>query len=236
MSDAPGHSVVFDLIEESRRFIQNLIDDNERLGRRLADAERVEPRDVGALRERARELEAENEKLANLYVASYRLSGTETVLDTLEVVREVIVNLVGSEDFAVFVRKHDALAYRSLLANGPLAKRDTADLLQDPRVVEALRTGLSQTASGVPKPGVVTAAVPLTAAGQQVGLLVIGNLLAQKAHLAPMDLEIFDLLGQQLAGRLLAGIAQRKVALQVRAFDLSDFEGVALADLPSHRV
>ena len=31
MADAPGHAVVFELIEESRRFVQQLIDENERL-------------------------------------------------------------------------------------------------------------------------------------------------------------------------------------------------------------
>lgn len=71
--------------------------------------------------------------------------------------------------------------------------------------------------------------------GRQVGVLVVGKLLPQKPQLAPLDLEIFELLGQQVAGRLLSGIAQRRVATNVPAFDLRDFEGVSLASLPSHQ-
>jgi hypothetical protein len=82
--------------------------------------------------------------------------------------------------------------------------------------------------------GEVTAAVPLVAQGRPVGVLVVGNLLPQKPQLASLDLEIFELLGQQLAGRLLSGIAQLKVASSVPAFDLRDFEGVSVASLPTH--
>jgi GAF domain-containing protein len=235
MADAPGHAVVFDLIEESRRFVQKLIDENERLGARLAALERNSPADLNALRDRARELEAENEKLANLYVASYRLSGTEGLVATLEVVREVIVNLVGSEDFSLLVRQHDSTEHRAVLANGPLAKRSPAEILKDARVAEAVRLGVLQVAPGVPEHGTATAAVPMVAGGRQVGVLVVGHLLAQKPQLAPLDLEIFELLGQQVAGRLLSGIAQRRIAADVPAFDLRDFEGVALASLPSHQ-
>jgi hypothetical protein len=235
MSNSSEHSVVFGLIEESRRFIQNLIDENERLGKRLAEAESVQPTDVGQLRERARELEAENEKLANLYVASYRLSGTEGLVPTLEVIREVIVNLVGSEDFTLLVRQHDSNEYRSILANGPLARRPVNEILRDPRVAEALRLGVMQVSPGAPDPAPVIAAVPVIAGAQQVGILLVGRLLPQKPQLAAMDLEIFELLSQQIAGRLLSGIAQRKIATAVRAFDLGDFEGVALAALPTHQ-
>jgi nitrate/nitrite-specific signal transduction histidine kinase len=233
MSDAPGHAVVFDLIEESRRFVQKLIDENERLGQRLATLERNSPADLNALRDRARELEAENEKLANLYVASYRLSGTEGLIPTLEVVREVVVNLVGSEDFALLLRQHDSSEHRVVLANGALAKRSPNDILTDPRAVEALRLGVMQVAAGVPDPSAATAVVPLTVGGRQVGMLVVGNLLPQKPQLAPLDLEIFELLAQQVGGRLLSGIAQRRSA-SVPAFDLKDFEGVTLSSLPTH--
>jgi len=235
MIDPPGHSVVFDLIEESRRFVQKLIDENERLGRRLAALERNTPADLNQLRERARELESENEKLANLYVASYRLSGTEGLVATLEVVREVIVNLVGSEDFALLVRQHDSSEHRAVLSNGPLAKRAPSEILRDPRVAEALRLGVLQVEAGVPASGTITAAIPMVVGGRQVGVLVVGNLLPQKSELATLDLEIFELLGQQLAGRLLSGIAQRRIASDVPAFDLRDFEGVTLDSLPSHQ-
>lgn len=232
-----GHEVVFDLIDESRRFIERLIDENERLGNRLSQLEGSGPGEsLDALRERAKCLEFENEKLANLYVASYRLSGSDGLIPTLEVVREVIVNLIGSEDFVLLVRQHDADRYRAILANGVLASQSIEGVMANPRVSDALRLGVMQVAAttGVSDP--VIAAVPLFAGAVQAGVIVIGKLLAQKPGLAPLDLEIFDLLGQQVAPRLLSGVAQRRLVSGVPAFDLGDFEGIAVAALPSHRV
>jgi nitrate/nitrite-specific signal transduction histidine kinase len=230
------HAVVFQLIDESRRFIERLIDENERMGQRLARLEKVEPSDIQTLRDRARELESENERLANLYVASYRLSGTEGLIPTLEVVREVIVNLIGSEDFALLVRQHDEERFGRILANGPLASAPIKDVLATGRVAEAMKTGAAQVATQEEAPTSVLAAIPLFANGQQVGVLAIGKLLPQKPGFAPLDLEIFDLLGQQVAGRLVSGVAQRRVASSIPIFELEDFEGVSVAALPSHRV
>lgn len=237
MSDTSGHAVVFELIDQSRKFMQQLIDENEQLQGRLAALadEGQSHLDLARARERAHELEAENEKLANLYVASCRLAATEGLVPTLEVVREVVVNLIGSEDFALLVRQHDSDQYQSILANGPLQHRSPAEIVRDPRVAEAVRLGGLQVAPDTAPDPQVSAAVPLLANGQAVGLLVVGQLLPQKPGLVPLDLEIFDLLGQQVAGRLLAGVAQRRVTSGIAAFDLRDFEGVAVAALPSHR-
>ena len=235
MADSPGHGIVFDLIDESRRFIDQLIDENARLSARLVEFDRAEAgENVAALRERARTLEVENEKLANLYVASCRLSGSEGLIPTLEVVREVVVNLIGCEDFALLLRQHDSDRHAIILANGPTGRRPMVEVLGDPRVAEAVRMGMLQVAGPDQPPEAAVAAVPLFAGSQAVGVLVIGQLLPQKPRLVPLDLEIFELLGQQVAGRLLSGIAQRRVNAGIPAFDLGDFEGVSLAALPSH--
>src|SRR5258706_221666 len=48
------------------------------------------------------ELETSNANLANLYVASYQLHGTLDRQAVLNAIQEIIVNLVGSEQFGVF--------------------------------------------------------------------------------------------------------------------------------------
>ena len=48
------------------------------------------------------EIEHQNANLANLYVTSYRLHGTLDRDEVLSVIQEILINLVGSEEIAVF--------------------------------------------------------------------------------------------------------------------------------------
>src|SRR5262250_909149 len=49
------------------------------------------------------EVEEQNESLANLYVASYRLHSTLDPAEVVECISEILINLVGSEEFGLFV-------------------------------------------------------------------------------------------------------------------------------------
>ena len=51
------------------------------------------------------ELEQHNTNLANLYVATYQLHGTLDRGTVLEAIQEIVVNLIGSEDFAILDRQ-----------------------------------------------------------------------------------------------------------------------------------
>ena len=48
------------------------------------------------------EVEQQNSNLANLYVASYRLHGTLDRAEVIAAIQEIIANLVGSEEAALF--------------------------------------------------------------------------------------------------------------------------------------
>ena len=71
------------------------------------------------------EVEQLNSNLANLYVASYRLHGSLARADVLSTLQEIVINIIGSEKFAVFewddgtprvtLRKCDPKAFASLL-------------------------------------------------------------------------------------------------------------------------
>src|SRR2546428_674493 len=51
---------------------------------------------------RYEEIEAQNNHLANLYVASYQLHATLNFAEVLDTVREILINLIGAEGFAIF--------------------------------------------------------------------------------------------------------------------------------------
>jgi hypothetical protein len=115
--------------EDTQNFAQGLIGEVERLRVLVASLEsekatlaaqaresrpscapttRCAPRSRGSRRRprstpRAmREVEQQNSNLANLYVASYRLHGTLDRGEVIAAIQEIIANLVGSEEAALF--------------------------------------------------------------------------------------------------------------------------------------
>ena len=101
-----------------------------------AALERVEQesRGFGA---RFLEVEQENSNLANLYVASYRLHGSVERGEVLEVIQEILVNLVGCEELAVYELPQGAAALELLASNGIDAQKHARVPLGDGAVGRA---------------------------------------------------------------------------------------------------
>src|SRR5512145_45114 len=49
------------------------------------------------------EIEAENNNLANLYIASYQLHSTLDFKEVLQIIMEIVINLIGAEEFALML-------------------------------------------------------------------------------------------------------------------------------------
>jgi hypothetical protein len=49
------------------------------------------------------EVEAENNNLANLYVASYQLHSTLDFTESLKIILEIVMNLIGAEEFSIMM-------------------------------------------------------------------------------------------------------------------------------------
>lgn len=49
------------------------------------------------------EIEEENNMLANLYIASYQLHSTLDFKEVLKIIQEIVINLIGAEEFAVLL-------------------------------------------------------------------------------------------------------------------------------------
>jgi hypothetical protein len=161
-------------------------------------------------------LEQQNNNLANLYVASYRLHGTLDRDEVIESLQEIIANLIGSEEMAVFEvdRAHGVL--RLVASNGVQPEVYEAIPLGRGLIGRAAQSGervLVGKDDGAREPGEehVTALIPLGLNGEVFGLLAIFRLLPQKAHFEEVDFEIFDLLGSQ------AGVALYATGLHERA-------------------
>jgi len=144
------------------------------------------------------ELEQHNTNLANLYVATYQLHGTLDRSAVLEAVQEIVVNLIGSEDFAILERDPSTNEFVTAASVGPLGREVSA---ADPMVRNVVKTGTAYI-SGTPVSDPTPACIPLNLDGETVGVIVIRRLLPHKTAFEPLDDELFGLLASHAATAL----------------------------------
>ncbi len=208
------------MVDPLRSLAARLESDKISLQRSLADLEEElagSRRDFSELRRRLESVEDQNRRaqeehseiiqrsahLANLYVASYRLHETLRRSAVIEAIQEIIVNLVGSEEFGIF-ELDEARGTLSLTEwwGDEAAGLGNGHACSAPIVQTAL-SGEVYIAPAEPAdaPRAVTACVPLKVEGRVIGVIAVFRLLAHKPALEAVDLELFDLLAMQ------AGIA-----------------------------
>jgi hypothetical protein len=212
--------------EGTHRYAQELLDENAslrallatveadraRLEERLLDAERASRR----FSEQFAEIELQNSNLANLYVASFRLHGTLDRREVLAAVQEIVANLIGSEEMAIFEMNAEGTALQLLAANGLDAARWPAVPLEQGLIGRAARTGELYVVGGgdaslaTPAESQLTACIPLCIDGRVTGAIALFRLLPQKKGYAAVDHELFELLGTHAATALYSsGLAAR---------------------------
>jgi nitrate/nitrite-specific signal transduction histidine kinase len=149
-------------------------------------------------------LEQQNNNLANLYVASFRL---HTTLDRDEVIAallEILANLVGTEEVAVFEVDPARPTLTLLASNGIQAEAYAAIPRGRGWIGGTVTSGETfirdgSQASSVPFEEHLTACIPLKLDGQVMGAVAIFRLLPQKAGVEDLDRELFDLLATHAA-------------------------------------
>lgn len=154
------------------------------------------------------DFEAQTTNLANLYVATYRLHGAADRDEVLDVIEEIVVNLIGSEEIAVLMVDPVDSQIRVVRARGLGAERFDCVVPGVGAIGRSLAFGQAHFA----RPGQATehssahplaeerdlsACVPLRVCGEVVGALAIYRLLPQKPGLEPIDLELLALMGEQ---------------------------------------
>src|ERR1051326_6404126 len=83
----PTRPYVDKVASDTREYVQLLLEEIQRLNHTLAD-----------FSSRYIDVEQQNTNLANLYVATYQLHGTLDRDRVLAAIKEVIINLIGSEE------------------------------------------------------------------------------------------------------------------------------------------
>jgi len=167
------------------------------------------------------EIERLNSNLANLYVASYRLHGTLDREEVLKIIQEIIFNLIGSEEVAIYevgpgenlslsVASFDIdrTCYERIpLSLGARTCYERIPLGMDVigRVVETAEPYFSDGSDDdatTREEARITACIALIVEGKVTGAVAIFRLLPQKRGLEQLDHELLDLLATHAATAL----------------------------------
>lgn len=156
---------------------------------------------------RYHEIERQNNDLANLYVASYRLHESLSREQVISVIEEIVINLIGSDELAIFEKRNGGLELASCHGIDPDRLKSTApdsteaEHVKD-RVEQVMRSGECYLASAEDRArseSSLTACVPLMLSSESIGAIAVFRLLGHKPQLEPLDLELFDLLASHAA-------------------------------------
>ena len=201
--EGDSHQQYVDRVRQNtQQFLEETLRDNERLRAlttRLESELEVQNRRVFA---EYADIEQQNANLANLYVASYRLHASLDRGEVLDVIHEIIINLIGSEELAVFELEAGRL---KLLSSFGVEAAAYAQLpVDDSPIGRTAATGEMYLAEPPPNStsapvSSLTTCIPLKVGGEVIGVIAVFRMLPQKPVLATIDRELFELLGSHAA-------------------------------------
>jgi hypothetical protein len=178
----------------TEEYVQGLVAENERL-RLLMDGLKAES-------------EAQVANLASLYVAVTSVHGAPDRPAVLSSVQEIVTNLIGSEEMAIF--EVDAAQGRlTLLASlGIEPGRYREIRLGEGAIGRAAAGGervIRQDGGSLTEDGdaALTACIPLKVGSHVCGVLAVFRLLPHKPCLDSLDLDLFEVLAAHAASALL---------------------------------
>jgi len=202
--DAPGGkgSTPPESVRELTERLQTLEKERDDLLARFKQVEAMN-RSVAA---RYEEIETQNNNLANLYVASYQLHATLNFAEVLDTVREILINLIGAEGFAIFWVDEKGGSLRRELSQG-MASAIPERVRPDKGPLKDGFQGQSYYADPLPSSTTVDVArpiacIPLKIGARVIGLITVYRLLLQKDRFDPLDFELFTLLAGHAATAL----------------------------------
>jgi transcriptional regulator with GAF, ATPase, and Fis domain len=187
----------------------------ESLARRLSD---LEAQHFDLLQEHS-DLERQNSNYLSLYVASSQIHATLVFDEVLRNIKEILVNLIGADVFAVYVYDESGRNFRRAAWEGNLDPADEVIPFGDNLVSQIVRSAalsLEVEAADLPSGQQPIAILPLTIGPQPIGVVVIFRLLVQKEAFDGFDMELFDLLAAHAATALMSSSKHQRLERKVQ--------------------
>jgi hypothetical protein len=217
--DSRPEDYVLQVRDNTRRYLDELISENESLRSMVTSLERQKTQreiERDSLRHRIdeicrehedlvaqyEEIERQNNDLANLYVASYRLHETLARNEVISVIQEIVINLIGSEELAIF--EADEEGRPELVASFGLDLSTFEPVALAPGRIDQVNGIVEQVIRSGERyvAGEVRAGGGEAGGGRVTGAIAVFDLLGHKPGLVPLDFELFDLLATHAATAL----------------------------------
>jgi transcriptional regulator with GAF, ATPase, and Fis domain len=154
------------------------------------------------------EVETENNNLANLYVASYQLHSTLDFNESLKIVLEIVMNLIGAEEFSIMMLDEKTNELSIVAQEGMGSEARASVKIGDGIIGETAKSGEVYYREGDPTDlgGVdythPLVCIPLKIKEHVIGAIVIYKLLIQKQEFTGVDYELFSMLAGHAATAL----------------------------------
>ena len=150
-------------------------------------------------------LEQQTAELGNLYVVMERLHGALEYGEVLAAVQDVVINVIGSEELAIFEPSEDGRELLPVQSFGVEARRLGPLPVGAGPIGRAAADGKAWVIGDGPPPPEfpdLTACVPLQAGGRLMGVLAIWRMLGHKPVLCAADRNVLELVARHAATAL----------------------------------
>ena len=187
-----------EVVQALRAQIQRLESEIEQVHNRFQDVE-SENKDFA---QRYVEIEEENNNLANLYIASYQLHSTLDFKEVLQIILEIIINLVGAEQFGILLLDEKTNQMAPVASEGIELSELPTVAVGEGIIGQVALTGenhIPRELSGEVDLLNPLVCIPLKIKEHIIGVLVLYKLLEQKQQFADVDYELFTLLAGHAA-------------------------------------
>jgi len=149
------------------------------------------------------DIENENNMLANLYIASYQLHSTLDFKEVLQIITEIIINLIGAEEFAIQLLDEKVNKLTAVATEGISASDVPKIALGEGIIGQMAKTGENYFAEDLEsyQKDLLHPMVCITLKIKEhvIGVISIYKLLEQKERFADVDYELFTLLAGHAA-------------------------------------
>lgn len=167
------------------------------------------------------EVQSQNDALINLYVSSYQLHSTLDPGEVVNVIVEIILNLIGAEEYFIAMlddRKQAPLIVVGEGPDGPIHGQVLERM--DPILAEVLNEGKEYFASEPAAGSTCLACTPLKVKHHVVGAIVIHKLMAQKMNgFSAIDRELLSLLSDHAATALVSSQLYSRAERKLRTVE-----------------
>ena len=199
-------------LQELEQECARLKAENEEINNRVAVLEEENQEFAGQFVQ----IEEVNNNLTSLYIASSRLHSTLDREEALAIIKEVVINFVGAEKFAILIHDETDNVLRFETGEGFEDDEEFPDVAFGEGILGQtaekkedffVEGSIVEASKDLSQPLV---AIPLVIHDEVIGLLAVYSLFVQKEQLDPLDFQLFSMLGEHAATALFSSALYSK--------------------------